>query len=88
MDQQSHPQTPQIPARPPEPPRYRFRWGWLIVPATVLFLGWLARGVIPGFQWNGLVDVLHVGDAERYMQLALLGLVAISIVAVVKVWRS
>lgn len=69
----------------------RFRWGWIALPVGCLVAAWLmASFIAPGFDWEDIMDLLHVHPRNlgRYTRLAVLGLVLIGIVAVSRIVRK
>ena len=65
--------------------RYRFRWAWVLVPLTLMFLAWLATGVKVAVRFDDIMRALSVRNTLRYRQLATMGLLAIGLVAILKV---
>ena len=66
----------------------RFRWYLLFVPLVILFAVWLAQGIQPAFSWDDVMDHLNVRDRQRYTQLAVLGVLITTAVAILRVLRG
>lgn len=74
---------PQAPQRPPR----RFRWEVLGIIATVLGFLWFVNGIEPAFKFEDLMRGLGVRHQDRYVRLVVLGLVAVFIVLIYKIYK-
>ena len=77
-----------IVVRPRGRRKRRFRWWLVLVPAFLLLAMWVAQGITIGFSWADVQDALHVHNRARYSRLALLGLVAVAVVAIARLLRK
>ena len=76
----------------PRPRRRRrkknFRWEFLLIPAAIFLVLYLLSGIEIAFEFEDVMDSLKVRGQIRYRQLAVAGLIALAIVAIVKVLRG
>jgi hypothetical protein len=88
--QQPNPRPqPWPPPTPPRPSiRHRFRWWIVTVPAVALALAWMLSGIEPAVSWRDVSAALGATDELRYGQLAILGLAAIALIAVLRVLKT
>lgn len=83
-----NPQVNQQPPQSPEP-QYRFRWGIFVgIPLLVPAFFWLLKGIEPSFAFEDIMQHLGVLYQERYIRLACLGIVLITVTLIVKSLRS
>lgn len=75
---------PQAPQRPPR----RFRWEIVGVIIAVFAFLWFVNGIEPSFQFEELMRWLGVRHQERYVRLAVLGLVALLFVMLYKIYKK
>jgi len=68
--------------------RQRFRWGFVIVPLTILGTAWFLRGVEVSFGWDDVLTKAQIEAPERYTRLAVLGLALITVCAVWRVLKN
>lgn len=88
--QQPGPGQQSWPASPPPQPhaRHRFRWWLVAVPAAALLVAWLMSGIEPAMSWHDVARSRGAAGEVRYGQLAILGLAAVALVAVLRVLRK
>lgn len=72
--------TPQEPERP-----VRFRFGWLLVPLSLLGMAYILHHIRPVISWDDVMEFLNVKNRERYTMLAILCLISVFIVAATKI---
>lgn len=84
-------QQPPYPYYPPgfplpeeAPPKKRFRWWLILVPAVFLLAMWIAQGLDPAFKFEDVMNSLRVPGRSResYTQLASLGVMATAVVVI------
>lgn len=69
-------------------PKWRFRWEILWIMLAIVFGTWLLSGIEPAATWEDIMDdALNVRDTDRYSRLAILGVLACGICAIVRVLR-
>jgi len=66
----------------------QFRWFWVSIPLSILLCLWFLSGVSSSFSFADLGEVMGVVNESRYGQLAALGIISVSIVLVVKLWKA
>ncbi len=77
----------QVPQRP-RPRRKQFRW-WLIwLPLVLAALVWAYNSIEIGFSWDGLLNKWRIHNKVRFTSLAVLGVLACCVCAIVRVLRS
>ena len=54
----------------------RFRWEMPLFLGAIMLAAWLINGIEPAFQFRDLMRYLRVGQQERYVMIAVLGVVA------------
>jgi hypothetical protein len=79
------PQHPGYPRPGRRRPRRKFRWYLLTIPLVLFAAKWLAQGIEPAFTWEGVLDALRVRDRERLTQLATLGVLITTAIAIYRV---
>lgn len=90
-NQQFNQQLQQQPPQPPQPqqPRYRFRWPIYVgIPAVVIVFLWFVSGMDVVFSFADITDALGVRNANRYVLLACLGIVCVTVLLIMKVFRK
>jgi len=98
MPNQYPPQPVQQPSPGPQPwpphaptqpsLRRRFRWWLITVPAVALVIAWMLSGIEPAVSWCDVSAALGATDELRYGQLAILGLAAFALIAVLRVLKK
>ena len=85
----------QMPQRPvlerPKPQRRRprpFRWYFLALPLLVFVAGWIAQGIQPACTWDEVMDQLDIRDRAAFTQMAALGVLVTSGLALLRVSRG
>lgn len=80
---------PWPPPTPTQPAvRRRFRWWLVAVPAVALVLAWMLSGIESAISWRDVSGALGATNDLRYGQLAILGLAAIALIAVLRVLKK
>ena len=79
------PSKPQPKPPPKEPPKYRFRTSVYVgIPLTVGLFLWLLSGIEPSFHFADILHALDVHYHNRYVRLACLGIVLITVLSILK----
>jgi len=68
-------------------PTWRFRWEILWVLLAILLGLWLLSGVEPAGTFEDIMYALNVRNTDRYSRLAIIGILACGICAIVRVLR-
>ena len=77
--------------QPPEPPepKYRFRWGIFVgVPLTIAAVLFVVNGIDPSFQFQDIMKELGVLNQPRYVRLACLCVLGITVLLIAKLFRN
>ncbi len=80
-------QPPQPPQQEDEQPELRFRWGLLAVPITVALFLWFVTGMKIGFGFADIAGLLGVVQMNRYVLLAGLAVLCITVLCLVRWFR-
>ena len=88
-NRQGNPPPQNQPQQNPPEPRYRFRWElWLGLPLLVAIFLWFVGGIELAFSFVNIMAALGVAATSRYLLLACLGIVCITVLLAVKVLRN
>ena len=71
----------------PQPAPKRLRRAWILVPLACLFTLWIVDGVNVGFEWEDVMRAADVHDTARYTALCIMGVVAVSVAAIIRIAR-
>jgi len=81
-------QQPRQPQPQNERPEYRFRWElYFGIPMTVGLFLWFASGMDIGFEFADIAELLGVTMTNRYALLGCLGVVCVTALLVIKLFR-
>jgi len=69
-------------------PKTRIYCSVIVIAVTCGIVAWFLSGVRTSFTWDAVMDALQVHNRERYTRLAVLGVLAITIVALLRLFRS
>ena len=60
---------------------------FVLVPAGILLLCWIIKGIEPAGTWEEVMDFLDIKNRERYTMLFCLGLVVVAIIAIARILK-
>ena len=69
-------------------PKTRIYYSMIVIALTCGLVAWFLSGVRTSFTWEAVMDALHVHNRERYTRLAVLGVLVITIVALLRLFRE
>ena len=88
QQQYQQPQQPQQPQPEPQEPQYRFRWAlYLGVPITIGLFLWFVSGMEIGFEFSDIAELLGVTLTNRYVLLGCLGVVCVTTLCIIKLFK-
>ncbi len=88
-DRYQQPPRPQPPQPQDEQPEFRFRWElYLGIPLTVALFLWFASGMEIDFEFLEIPELFNVRLPERYVLLGCLGVVCVTALLIIKVFRK
>lgn len=67
-------------------PKTRVYCSLVVIALTYGFVAWFLSGVQTSFTWSAIMNALHVHNRERYTRSAVLGVLAITIVALLRLF--
>ena len=69
-------------------PKARINCSAIVIALTCGIVAWFLSGVQTSFTWEAIMDGLRVHNRERYTRMAVLGVLAITIVALLRLFRG
>lgn len=68
-------------------PRKRIYVSLIVIALTCGFVAWFLSGVETRFTWDDVMDAMRIHNRARYTRMAVLGVLAITIVALLRLFR-
>jgi hypothetical protein len=68
--------------------RWRPRWWLLWLPALLLGMAWLSKGIEPACSFSSLMGAGNVSHKSFFVQTASLGILSCGALAIARVWRG
>jgi len=65
----------------------RIRWSLVVIALTCGFVAWFLSGVETAFTWDEILEALRIHNKTRYTRTAVLGVLTITIVALLRLLR-
>ena len=74
----------RLPNQPPLPtpePNWKFRWGWVFIPLTLVLLTWFVSGITPTMSFPDISEAIGVVQENNFVMFTALaaGLIGITI---------
>ena len=66
----------------------QIRWTVVVIALTCIVLLWFLSGVETVYSWEDVLDALRIHNRERYTRTAALGVLAIVVVSLLRLFRK